>query len=62
MIIEKDIIIRQEAEHHKDKEFLELNLLYGHKCSKNNVRNILRKKYKIGSPEYKACVMSKGIN
>ncbi|MDA7490323.1 rod shape-determining protein MreC [Candidatus Pelagibacter ubique] len=62
LIKEKDIIIQQETEHHKNKEFLELNLLYGHKCSKNNVKNILKKKYKIGSPEYKACVMSKGKN
>ena len=62
LIKEKDIIIKQEAERHKNIEFLELNLLYGQKCSKNNLKNILRKKYKIGSTEYKACVMNKGKN
>jgi rod shape-determining protein MreC len=62
LIKEKNIIIKQEAKYDKNKEFLKLNLLYGHKCSKNNIKNILRKKYKIGSPEYKACVMSKGKN
>ena len=43
-------------------EFLELNLLYGEKCFKGNFKNILKKKYKVGSPEYKDCVMSKGKN
>jgi len=62
LIKEKDIIIQQEAEHNKNKEFLELNLLYGHKCYKNNVKNILKKKYKIGRPEYKDCVMRKSKN
>ena len=41
-------------------KFLELNLLYGNKCSKDNFKNILKKKYKVGTPEYKACVLNKG--
>ena len=44
----------------KDIKFLELNLLYGNECSKNNFRNILKKKYNVGTPEYKACVFNKG--
>jgi len=41
-------------------KFLQLNLLYGNKCSKDNLKNILKKKYKVGTPEYKACVLNKG--
>ena len=37
-------------------EFLELNLLYGHKCRKT----FYNKLYKPGSPEYKKCVLAKG--
>jgi rod shape-determining protein MreC len=62
LIKEKDIIIKKETERHKNIEFLELNLLYGQKCFKGNFKNILKKKYKVGSPEYKDCVMSKGKN
>ena len=62
LIKEKDLIIKKETEHHKNIEFLELNLLYGEKCFKGNFKNILKKKYKVGSPEYKDCVMSKGKN
>ena len=62
LIKEKDLIIKKETERHKNIEFLELNLLYGEKCFKGNFKNILKKKYKVGSPEYKDCVMSKGKN
>ena len=37
-------------------EFLELNLLYGHKCRKT----FYNKLYKLGTPEYEACVLRKG--
>ena len=37
-------------------EFLELNLLYGHKCRKT----VFNKLYKAGTPEYKKCVLQKG--
>jgi len=53
MIFEKDVKI-------ENLKFLELNLLYGNKCSKDNFKNILKKKYKVGTPEYKACVLNKG--
>ncbi len=36
--------------------FLRLNLQYGHKCKKNFYNQL----YKIGTPEYKACVLNKG--
>ena len=38
-------------------EFLELNLLHGHKCRKTFIKNNL---YKVNTPEYKACVFRKG--
>jgi rod shape-determining protein MreC len=41
-------------------KFLELNLLYGKKCSKANIRNIFKKSFKVGSPEYRNCVLNKG--
>ena len=40
----------------KEIEFLELNLLYGHKCRKT----FYNKLFKVGSFEYKACVLNKG--
>ena len=36
--------------------FLRLNYQYGHKCRKTFYNQL----YKIGTPEYKACVLSKG--
>ena len=60
LIKEANIIVSQDLEHQKDIKFLELNLLYGNKCSKNNFKNILKKRYKIGTPEYRACVLNKG--
>ena len=38
-------------------EFLELNLLHGHKCKKSLFKSHL---FKIGTDEYRACVLSKG--
>ena len=37
-------------------EFLEMNLLYGHKCRKT----FYNKLYKLNSPKYKKCVLNKG--
>jgi len=38
-------------------EFLKMNLLYGHKCRKNMINNL----YKVGTPEYRKCVLKKGL-
>ena len=38
-------------------EFLELNLSYGHKCRKTMFRSHL---YRIGTDEYRNCVLNKG--
>ena len=41
-----------------DLAFLELNLTHGHKCRKTMFRNKL---YKIGTDEYRACVLNKAV-
>jgi len=51
----KQIAIENKIEK-KNIEFLELNLLHGHKCRKNIFNNL----YKVGTPEYEACVLRKG--
>ena len=40
----------------KELEFLRLNLLYSSKCQKSG----FRKGYKVGTPEYRECIMKKG--
>jgi len=39
-------------------EFLELNLLYGHKCRRTFLKSNL---FKINTPKYKDCVLKKGL-
>ena len=39
-------------------KFLELNLLYGRKCKKT----FYNKLYKVGTTEYRECVLKKGKN
>ena len=41
-----------------DIEFLELNLLYSNKCTKTFLKNYL---YKVGTPEYRKCILNKGV-
>ena len=41
----------------KEIQFLEFNLLYGHKCRKN----IFNNRYIVGSEKYRECVLNKGI-
>jgi len=38
-------------------EFLKKNLFFGHKCRKNIINNL----YKVGTPEYRKCVLKKGL-
>ena len=56
ILIAKKTIERYEAENNEAK-FIELNLLYGKKCKKTFYNNL----YKLGTPEYKACIMNKGL-
>jgi rod shape-determining protein MreC len=49
--------ITKNNDKNKNLEFLELNLLYGHKCKKSLFKSHL---FKIGTDEYRVCVLSKG--
>ena len=49
---EQAINIKNEEE----KIFQELNLIYGKKCKKRLFNNL----YKVGTPEYRTCVLNKG--
>jgi len=53
--ITKEKVI-ENKEKKRNIEFLELNLLFGHKCRKT----FFNKLYKVGTPEYEACVFRKG--
>ena len=48
--------IEEQTIQKEEMEFLKLNLLYGHKCRKT----MFNKLYKVGTPEYKKCVLQKG--
>ena len=48
--------VEEQKKQKENIEFLELNLLYGHKCRKT----FFNKLYKEGTPEYKKCVLQKG--
>ena len=50
-------IIEESINKNENLEFLELNLLYSHKCKKSLFRSQL---YKVGTAEYKACILNKG--
>ena len=41
----------------KEIKFLEMNLYHGHKCRKTAFKNL----YKVGTAEYRECVLSKGL-
>ena len=49
--------IKENLKKNEDLIFLELNLLYGHKCRKRVFKSNL---YKVGTDEYRACVLNKG--
>jgi rod shape-determining protein MreC len=55
-LIAKKIIKKNETRR-KELEFLELNILNGRKCKKT----IFNKLYTVGSQEYKACILRKGL-
>ena len=42
----------------KELKFLQLNFLYAKKC----IKTFYNKLYKVGSPEYKKCILNKGKN
>ena len=48
--------INQNQVNAKEFEFLKLNFLYSSKCHKS----VFKKGYKVGTPEYKECILRKG--
>ena len=57
-IANEKIAIEAVFEKKVDIEFLELNLLYSNKCTKTFLKNYL---YKVGTPEYRKCILNKGV-
>ena len=51
------LITKKNKIQDEEIEFLKKNLLYGHKCRKNLINNL----YKVGTPEYRKCVLKKGL-
>ena len=49
--------IRANKNKNENLRFLELNLLYGHKCRKSLFKSHL---FKVGTDEYRVCVLNKG--
>ena len=49
--------ISQNKLDQKELEFLRLNLIYSSKCQKGT----FKKGYKIGTPEYRKCILNKGL-
>ena len=48
---------KENMNKNENLEFLELNLLFGHKCRKNIFKPQL---FKINTAEYRACILNKG--
>ena len=48
--------IKQIVSDEKELEFLKLNLVYSSKC----LRSVFNKGYKVGTPEYRKCILKKG--
>ena len=56
--LKNEILITKKNKIEGDEiEFLKMNLYYGHKCKKNLINNL----YKVGTPEYRKCVLKKGL-
>ena len=50
--------INQNKIDQKELEFLRLNLLYSAKCQKS----AFKKGHKVGTPEYRKCILNRGNN
>ena len=55
-ILVKKNIIKENTIDSKEKKFLQLNLLYGHKCRKTLLNDL----FKVTSEKYRRCVLTKG--
>ena len=56
MLSDAEKAVEEQITQKEEIEFLKLNLLYGHKCRKT----MFNKLHKVGTPEYKNCVLQKG--
>jgi rod shape-determining protein MreC len=56
MLSDAEKAVEEQIAQKEEIEFLKLNLLYGHKCRKT----MFNKLYKVGTPEYKNCILQKG--
>ena len=56
VLIIKDEQIKQNVLDKKELDFLRLNLIYSSKCQ----RSTFRKGFKVGTPEYRKCILSGG--
>ena len=57
LISNKNKIVKQNKLQNEEIKFLEMNLYHGHKCRKSMLNNL----YKVGTSEYRECVLNKGL-
>lgn len=57
-VADQESIINAHSIDKEEFEFLKLNLEFGEKCAK---KNLFTKGYKVGTPEYRKCVLRRGI-
>mgnify|MGYP001288505975 FL=1 len=56
IIDDKNNIIQQNSIDKNELDFLRLNLIYSSKC----LKTAFKKGFKIGTPEYKECILRRG--
>ena len=56
-ILDQKKINQQNKIQTEEMKFLQMNLYYGHKCKKRALNNL----YKVGSAEYRKCVLNKAL-
>ena len=56
-VLETKKLLKKNRYNAEDIKFLEMNLLYSHKCRKSFLKSKL---YEVKSPKYRACILNKG--
>ena len=57
IISSQKTVINQSNTNKEELEFLRLNLIYSHKCQ---TRKLFSTGFKVGTPEYRKCILNKG--
>ena len=57
IISSQQTVINQSNTNKEELEFLRLNLIYSHKCQ---TRKLFSTGFKVGTPEYRKCILNKG--